>query len=108
MTKQECKDKMILLWDHLEEYPEQGKTETYRALGLEPDLSDCPCCEYVKQKLDGMASCYYCPMGFFWPFNSFVPCTHPLSVYRDWQNGSISEKRIAAGKIAQASRRIEI
>ena len=103
MTKIECLEKMVKLWNYLATHPEQTKESGYEALDLAPDRESCPCCEYVFTQ-DHYIACMACPLKRFW-VGGF--CAAKESAFRIWRDtNSLSVKSYNAGVIALEAQRL--
>lgn len=92
MTKRECLEKMVLVWEYLYKNTDKNKKQAYEELGLTGDLYDCPCCEYARLRYGcttGMM-CAVCPLKDLWPKGLCVATT---SVYQAWEHGKDNDVR---------------
>lgn len=108
--KQQALEKTGKIWDWLAKHPRQEKGGAYSALRLASDISNCPCCQYVKDVTHRFPECsghiapaqsehlMRCPLVSLWPKG----CCHPGSPFIRWNAG----KAVAANarRIANAAK----
>jgi hypothetical protein len=99
MTKHESLLKTRVLWYYLATHPDYtSKLNAYNALKLQPDVNQCPLCEYASTKKDGYLKidCRRCPLLHLWKRG----CMTSGSPYAIWSEHSGTKQG------AQAARRI--
>ncbi len=108
MTKRECLEKTIELWDWLAADRDRYKSNWPGFNGNTETLSRCYCCQYARdQEPEGMFAldCSFCPLiGYAWSYDGKrAPCTLGEAPYEKWCTNA--HDPVYARQIADAARK---